>query len=215
MTMRKSRTGAPALIAAVAAAVLLSAPIARAATLNSRNLTQLISESQSIIEGTVQTVTDGIDGNGIPYTEVTIYVGSSAKGSIALDASYTFRQFGLIKPLKYDDGRTLLTVTPDGFARWHEGESVIAFLYQPASITGLQTTVGLAQGKFTRLNDNSLLANEFGNVGLFEGVQITPALLSPEEQNMLTTPGAVDSGTFMNLVYRAVTEQWIEKGEMQ
>lgn len=215
MTSRKSRTGAPVLIVAVAAIVLLTASVAQAASLKSRNLTQLISESQSIIEGTVKTVTDGIDENALPYTEVTIAVNSSAKGSIADETEYTFRQFGLVEPRTFEDGRILLTVAPDGFARWHEGESIVAFLYAPATRTGLQTTAGLAQGKLTRFDSNTRLANEFGNAGLFDGVEINPELLSPEEQNMLTTQGAVDAETFMNLVHRAVSEQWIENGEMR
>jgi len=215
MTSRKSRTGVPVLIVAVAAILLLTASVAQAASLKKQNLTQMISESQSIIEGTVKTVTDGIDDNGMPYTEVTIVVNSSAKGSIADETEYTFRQFGLIEPRTFEDGRMLLTVTPDGFARWHEGESVVAFLYAPASRTGLQTTAGLAQGKLTRFDGNTRLANEFGNAGLFDGVEVNPELLSPEEQNMLTTPGAVDAETFMNLVHRAVSEQWIENGEMR
>jgi len=214
MTSWKSRTGAAVLIVAVVAIALLTAPVTRAASLKSQNLTQLISESQSIIEGTVKSVTDGIDENGVPYTEVTIAVGSSAKGPIAGETDYTFRQFGLLEPRTFENGRTLLTVTPDGFAQWREGESVVAFLYQPASRTGLQTTAGLAQGKLTRFDGNALLANAFGNAGLFDGVEINPALLSAEEQNMLTTPGAVDAGIFMNLVHRAVAGQWIENGEM-
>ena len=112
MTDRKSRTGAPVLIVALAAIMLLNVSIAQAATLKTQNLTQLISDSQSIIEGTVKTVTDGIDENGLPYTEVTITVHTSAKGAVANDTEYTFRQFGLIKPRKMEDGSTLLTVTP-------------------------------------------------------------------------------------------------------
>jgi hypothetical protein len=197
------------------ALVLLIAPLARAATLQKQNLTQLITESESILEGTVKSVTDGIDDNGIPYTEVTIVVGSSVKGAIADDSEYTFRQFGLLEPRQLEDGSVLLAVSPAGFARWHENESAIVFLHRPAGQTGLQTTAGLAQGKLTRVDSNRLAANEFGNAGLFEGVEINPQLLSPEEQNMLTTPGPVDAGVLMNLVHRAVAGQWIENGEMQ
>lgn len=215
MIERESRKGALGRIAAAAALVLLAGAVAQAATLRQQNLTRLISESDSIVEGTVRSVTDGIDANGIPYTEVTIHVRSSAKGTIADDSDYTFRQFGLLEPRKFEDGSVLLAVTPEGFAHWHEGESIVAFLYKPASRTGLQTTVGLAQGKLARFDAGTRLANEFGNAGLFEGVTIDPGLTTPEEKNMLTTPGPVDTDTFMNLVFRAVTERWIENGEMR
>ena len=82
MTDRKSRTGAPVLIMALAAIMLLNVSIAQATTLKTQNLTRLISDSQSIIAGTVTTVTDGFDENGLPYTEVTIAVNGSAKGRI-------------------------------------------------------------------------------------------------------------------------------------
>ncbi|UCF69423.1 MAG: hypothetical protein JSV80_09175 [Acidobacteriota bacterium] len=215
MIHTKSRTGAQALIAVVAALVLLAASVAQAATLANQNLTQLITDSESIVEGTVKSVTDGIDENGLPYTEVTIAVNSTAKGNIEGETEYTFRQFGLLEPRTLEDGTILLTVSPAGFARWHEGESVIAFLHRPATRTGLQTTAGLAQGKLARFDSNTLAANEFGNAGLFEGVWINPELTTPEEKNMLTTAGPVDAGTFMNLVHRAVFEQWIENGEMR
>ena len=198
--------------AALVLVALWLAPAAFAAKLKPQNLTQLITESESIVAGTVKSVTDGIDANGIPYTEVTLSVSSSAKGSIQDDTEHTFRQFGLLKPRTLENGRTLLAVSPEGFARWVEGESVVAFLYKPASRTGLQTTAGLAQGKLDMVNGN--LVNAFGNAGLFEGVEIDAELTSAES-NLLTTPGAVDAQIFMNLVHRAVAEQWIENGEMR
>ena len=196
----------------LAAIVLLSAPAVQATKLKSQNLTQLISESESIIAGAVKSVTDGIDANGVPYTEITIAVSSSAKGNIAGQSEYTFRQFGLLKPRTMANGHDLLAVAPEGFPRMREGESVVAFLYKPASRTGLQTTAGMAQGKLSVINGS--LRNAFDNAGLFDGVEIDAAL-SPEEQTMLTTPGAVDAATFMGLVHRAVAENWIENGEMR
>jgi len=213
MSSRKLKRRMPGFVGIAAAVVLLAVSATQAASVRNQNLTQLISESQSIIEGTVKHVTDGIDENGIPYTEVTIFVRSSAKGEVGEEIDYTFRQFGLLRPRTMENGMRYLAVSPEGFASWNEGESVVAFLHKPASLTGLQTTAGMACGKLTRGND--LLANEFGNAGLFDGVEIADGLLTPEEQNMLTTPGAVDVEVFMNLVHRAVSEGWIENGEMQ
>lgn len=194
-------------------AVLLAAGVAEAAKLNNQNLTQLITEAESIIAGTVKEVYDGIDPDGIPYTQVTIAVRSVAKGNVVERQDYTFRQFGLLKPRTMDNGHKLLAVAPEGFARWREGETVVAFMYKPASRTGLQTTAGMAQGKLSLVN--GMLVNEFNNTGLFDGVEINESLLTAEQQNMLTTPGAVDAQAFMDLVARAVAEGWIENGEMR
>ncbi len=182
------------LAVSIAVIALVSAP-AFAAKLKSQNLKELVDESQSIIVGQVVEVADGFDLYGRPYTEVTIQVGSVAKGQIAKDSSYTFRQFGLLKPRAMGDGRVYLGVTPDGFARWNKGETVMAFLYQPASITGFQTTVGLAQGKFNI--SSGKIENEFGNLGLFEGME---GEMGSEFNSLLTGTGAVDSATFMKLV---------------
>lgn len=198
---------------ALTAIALLAASTAHAMKVKSQNLTQLISDSQSIISGTVTSVTDGIDARGVPFTEVTIAVGSAPKGNHTEGSEYSFRQFGLLEPRTMPNGHKFVAVTPEGFARWHEGEFVVAFMYKPASRTGLQTTAGMAQGKLSMVN--GMLVNDYNNAGMFEGVEIDSGLLSPEQQNMLIQPGAVDAGQFMDLVGRAVAEQWIEKGEMK
>ena len=203
----------PALGMALAASLLLAAPAAQAMKLKNQNLTQLISESQSIISGTVKSVSDGVAANGMPYTEVTISVGSKAKGDIPVSSDYTFRQFGLLKPRKMANGKTLLAVSPEGFPRWIAGETVVAFMYTPASKTGLQTTAGMAQGKLTM--NNGMLANQFNNAGMFDGVEVSNSLLSEDQQNMMTTPGAVNAAQFMDLVGRAVSENWIANGDMK
>jgi hypothetical protein len=158
-------------------------------------------------------VTDGIAPSGMPYTEITISVSDSAKGELRGGAKYTFRQFGLLEPRKLPSGKTLIAVTPEGFPHWREGEQVIAFMYKPASRTGLQTTAGLAQGKLNVLNGK--VTNEFSNRGLFEGVKVEDGLLSEKERAMLKSQGAVDAATFVGLVGRAVSGNWIQNGEMR
>ncbi|MDR7134500.1 hypothetical protein J2X06_001684 [Lysobacter niastensis] len=193
---------------------LALAPAAQATKLQQQNLTQLIAESDSIIGGIVRDVHDGIDETGVPYTEVTISVGTAAKGNVAGGQTYTFRQFGLLQPRVQANGHRLLAKAPEGFPTWREGEYAVAFLYKPASITGLQTTVGLAQGKLSMVNDK--LVNEFNNVGLFEGVEIDASLTTSAEEAMLeSSGGAVDLRTFMALVGHAVEGQWVENGEMK
>lgn len=193
-------------------AVLVTSP-AHATKLKKQNLTALIGSSQSIITGTVTSVTDGFTDKGTPYTEVTIAVSDAIKGKQKADDTYTFRQFGLLKPRTMADGRKYMAVSPQGFPRWNEGEVVMAFLYKPASKTGFQTTAGLAQGKLNL--SNGKIANAFDNFGLFEDVEIDPSLLSGEEADMLTMQGAVDATTLMSLVKRAVDEDWIQNGGMK
>ena len=194
-------------------AILLISPPAWAMKLVNQNLTQLISTSESIVMGTVKSVTDGIDDKGVPYTEVTLAVGSTAKGKIKANSDYTFRQFGLLAPRTMANGRTYLAVTPEGFPRWAEGETVTAFLYKPARQSGLQTTAGMTHGKFNLVNGTLVNAN--ANVGLFDGVKIEQALLNAQQAEMLNTTGAVDAAAFMELVGRAISEGWIENGEMK
>ena len=201
--------------AAVVAATLavLSAAPAQAAKLRPQNLTQLIADAQLIVAGEVKNVTDGVSPTGLPYTEITLAVQDSAKGDLRGGAQYKFRQFGLVAPRKMPNGTMLLAVSPEGFPRWQEGERVIAFLHKPASQTGLQTTAGLAQGKLNVLNGN--VFNEFNNRGLFDGVKVTAGLLSAKEQAMLASQGPVDAATFVGLVGRAVSENWVKTGEMR
>jgi hypothetical protein len=201
-------------LALVAAALALTgvAP-AQAAKLRPQNLTQLITDSQMIVGGKVVRVADGVTATGLPYTEITLAVNDSAKGELRGGAQYKFRQFGLVAPRKMPNGKMLLAVSPEGFPRWQEGERVIAFLHKPASKTGLQTTAGLAQGKLTVLNGQ--VFNEFGNRGLFDGVKIADNLLSEKEKTMLASQGPVDAATFVGLVGRAVSGNWIQSGEMR
>ena len=213
--MFKTQSRAPsALTALLAVLMAATAPVSQAAKLKSQNLAQLIAESQSIIAGKVTRVADGVAESGMPYTEVTIQVEDAAKGAVAKDTSYTFRQFGLLKPRKMANGQMLIATTPEGFPRWTVGERVVAFMYHPASRTGLQTTAGMAQGKLTMASGR--LSNEFENVGLFAGLDVDDALLTAEERSMLETQqGAVDAQTFMGLVGRAVADGWIESGRMR
>lgn len=196
----------------VLAAALFAMPMAHAAKLKKQNLTHLIASSQSIVAGTVTKVVDGVDANGVPYTEVTIEVGSVAKGSVKPGA-FTFRQFGLLNPRTLPNGHKLLAMTPEGFPKWRTNEYVVAFMYHPAAKTGLQTTAGMAQGKLTMTNNR--VSNEFGNDGLFDGVNINPSLLTAEEAALLDSTGPVNAQAFMSLVGRAVEGRWIENGEMK
>src|SRR5271169_1521613 len=128
-------------------AMLFAATIANATTSRREvNVVDLVANSELILRGTVSNVTDGIDERGIPYTEVTLHVADAIRGQVGGD--YTFRQFGLLKPRDMGNGKVNLMVTPAGWSTYAKGEEAILFLNKKAAWTGLQTTLGLAQGKF-------------------------------------------------------------------
>jgi hypothetical protein len=201
-----------AVVFAATLALLLAAAMP-AANLQRQNLTQLIAGAQVIVAGKVLRVADGITPTGLAYTEITLAVSHCVKGGLRDGASYRFRQFGLVAPRKLPNGKMLMAVSPDGFPRWQEGETVIAFLQEPASRTGLQTTAGLAQGKLTLLDGRAV--NALDNRGLFDGVRIDDRLLRANERAMLASRGPVDAATFTGLVDRAVRGDWIATGRMR
>ena len=193
-------------------AVVWVAP-AQASQLVPQNLKQMIDVADVVVTGKVSKVTDGID-NGIPFTEVTMQVDSSIKREVAANSNYSFRQYGLLKARRMTDGRYLLATKIEGMATWTVGEKVTTFLNKPASRSGMRTPVGMAQGKFTY--SGSQAANSFDNRNLFKGMTVEPSVLSARESAMLAKPaGSVDGDVLINLVKRAVKEQWIEKGVMR
>jgi hypothetical protein len=197
---------------AVALALVFSPLASAQGKLQTQNIVQLISSSQSIVAGTVTKVTDGVDGNGLPYTEVTLMVGASPKGNIRQGA-YTFRQFGLTKPRTLPNGRRMLMVTPEQFPQWVEDEYVVAFLYHPAARTGLQTTSGLAQGKLVKVNDT--LVNRYNNVGLFDKVSAQPGVLSSDERALLGSSGPVKADALLALIHHIVSDNLVEQGAIR
>jgi len=196
----------------LAMALLALGQSAFAASVAQQNLVDLIEESNAIVVGTVKKVSDGFTDQGVPYTEVTLTVSESILGAKA--DTYTFRQFGLMKPREIG-GRTYLGTTPEGWPNWSKREHVLVFMSTPARLTGLQTTVGLNQGKL-QWTDGRLM-NAEKNVGMFQNMKITAPDLSNEQKAMLNTQQgqAIDAQPFVALVRRAVKEDWIAKGVMR
>jgi hypothetical protein len=163
----------------------------------------------------VLTLADGFDGNGVPYTEVTLKVAEKVRGKNH-EETFTFRQFGLLEPRTLPSGKTFLATVPDGWARFKEGEDVTLFLYAPAKATGLQTTVGLKQGKLAVVN-GKIKRNEH-NAALFENLIFAPGLLDTKEKALVSKGKGkkdLEVDEFLNLVRRAVDEDWIGNGRMQ
>ncbi len=200
-------------MAVLLSAFALLAPIVQAAQLQPQNLKQLIADSESIISGQVQNVTDGISEQGFPYTEVTIKVGEAALGNHAEGSEYTFRQFGLLKPRTLPSGNQMLAIAPEGFPRWNQDEVVVVFMHKAASLTGLRTTAGMAHGKF--IIQGGKVVNEFDNQGIFDNLEFAEGALTQSEQTMVDTQGAYNAPAFMSLLGKAVSEQWISNGMMK
>lgn len=171
----------------------------------------LVGKSELILRGTIASVTDGIDPQGLPYTEVTMHVAEAIRGNVG--AEYTFRQFGLLKPRSMGNGMVNLMVTPSGWTTYTQGEEAILFLNPHAKYTGLQTTVGLSQGKFRVSMAGT--TNGANNSGLFEHIKVSPSLLSASDQQLMSTKkGAMDTQSFVSLVRKAVDGRWVEQGSM-
>jgi hypothetical protein len=176
------------------------------------NIVELVGKSELILRGTVQSVTDGIDARGLPYTEVTVHVAEAIRGEVGTD--YTFRQFGLLKPRSMGNGMVNLMVTPAGWTTYAQGEETILFLNRQARYTGLQTTVGLDRGKFKVSMAGA--TNNANNSGLFAHVKIEPNLLVGSDRRMMSAKkGPVDPKAFVSLVRKAVKGRWIEQGSMR
>ena len=197
----------PRLPGLLLACLLMLVPASVTATsMIHRSVVELIDLSEIILVGRVTSVTDGFD-RGVPYTEITLSVEETVKGQTG--ETYTFRQFGLLAPRVLDNGLTYLGVSPEGWPQFREGERVVLFLYESGAVTGLRTTVGLLQGKFTQTRGG--LRNGIENMGLFHRVSVERGLLTPAEERMIRGDrGAVPTDTFVSFVRKAVQDRWVE-----
>lgn len=199
------------LAASAAVGLALIGGTAKATTLENTNLVSLLRHSTSIVTGNVVNVTDGFDEHGLPYTEVTINIQETLRGSE--EGEYSFRQFGLLNERLSEDGTKKMLPAPEVFPRYAEGERVMLFLYQEASLTGLRAPTGLLQGKFTL--DAGRAENGLANEGLFDHVALDEGLATDNDQRMLDTAiGAVSADTFTSFVRRAVENAWVERCQM-
>jgi hypothetical protein len=184
------------------AGVALSMLPAYALSSDPVNLADLVRESGQIVFGTVSEVRQGIDGSGLPYTEVQIAVDETIRGDGA--ATLTFRQFGLQREAAAD--RRSFFRLDAGMPRYAEGEQVMLFL-SPASAIGFRTTVGLDQGRFVL--GLGTLKNGVNNAGLFHDVDLSARKLDAKELLLVSTPqGELDADSFVAFVRRAVRENW-------
>lgn len=172
------------------------------------NLAELTRLAELIFVGKVTSMTDGLTENNLPYTEITFEISQSIKGGLAERSTFSYRQFGLLKPRDMGDGKALAASFP-GFPSYKEGEDVMVFLYKAAALTGLRTSVGLSQGKFTI--EGGKIFNAINNQNLFVNMNVQRGKLSNAETRVLAQKaGPVDAETFIHLVSRAVKEALFE-----
>ena len=194
----------------VCALAVLGATRVDAMSLNATSIVDLLHESDAIVVGRVESVTDGIDERGIPYTEVQLKISESIRGQ--LSGTYTFRQFGLQNPRVTADGKYKMLPAPQGLPKFVAGEDNVLFLHPAARWTGLRTTAGLSAGKFVM--GPGRVENAMGNAGLFRDVRLEQGLATGAERKLLASEGAVNPEAFLSLVRRAVKERWVETGRM-
>jgi hypothetical protein len=186
------------------ALLFAAAPLAATSVVH-RNLGELIALAEAIVVADVVAVADGFDG-GLPFTEVELDVREALLGGST--GRYTFRQFGLLEPRPMTHGRTSALVSPPGWPRFVAGERVLLFLYEPASRSGLRTTVGLFQGKF--IVEGPWIRNEIDNAGLFDRLEL-PVVAGPDAQRLARRPGGpLLAEELLDLIRQAVREQWFE-----
>ncbi|NNF07608.1 MAG: hypothetical protein HKN21_12670 [Candidatus Eisenbacteria bacterium] len=177
-----------------------------------RTMADLIDLSEHILLGDVVSLSDGFDRSGYPFTEVTLSVRESMKGSTA--SQYTFRQFGLLEPKTLSDGQVYAGVSPEGWPQFVIGETVMVFLYVAGNETGFRTTVGLSQGKFTIVDGSA--TNAIGNRGLFQNLVLDERAVSKETKKLMQSQsGPVNARTLAGFVKKAVVDNWIEKGALR
>lgn len=200
--MRLKPNPVAAALLALGAAWLASSP-SFALNTQPMNMTDLVRNADQIVTGTVTDVSQGTDERGLPYTQIQVKVAESIRGNA--HGTLVFRQFGFQTAQPAADGRKFLGVVA-GMPRYTKDDQVVLFLSRTSSI-GLRTTVGLEQGRFVLRGGN--YENGAHNAGLFHAVDMSHITLNTNEKSLVATRlGAVNAGTFLGLVRRAVTEKW-------
>ena len=206
MTMRRFALGALAVAWAA-----LDPTHAMTLTADGGNIVELLQQSNDIVVGRVGSVTDGLDERGIPYTEVTLTIAETIRGSRS--GEYKFRQFGLLKPRPTADGKRKMMTAPPGFPKYAKGEDVVLFLRPAAAWTGFRMPAGVTRGKFVL--GPGRVENDMANVGLFSNLDVDRGLVTEPDKRLLTNAsGPLNPEAFLSFVRRAVQDRWIETGRM-
>ena len=194
----------------VLAALVAAIGNAHAMTLTGEaNIVELLQQSNDIVVGKVENVTDGIDQRGFPYTEVTLRVSETIRGGIS--GTYTFRQFGLLAPRLTAEGRKMMPA-PEGFPRYTAGAELVLMLRPSARLSGFRMPAGVTGGKFEI--GPGRVENDRANVGLFSNVRLEQSLATAKDTRMMVDGGPANPDTFLSFLRRAVQDRWVETGKL-
>ena len=145
-----------------AASVILPLPLAaqRGARVQSRNLGELVSQSATIVRGSVVSAKaeKHPELTNLSTVVVTLRVSETLKGDVR--ETLTFRQFIWDVRDRYDA------------AGYRKGQELL-LLMNPTTRYGLTSPAGLEQGRFRVTRDGAgrqVVANGRGNSGLFQGL---------------------------------------------
>ena len=157
------------------------------------NLEQLIRDAGVIVHGTVVGTESQRDpASKLLVTNVTIDVRENFYG--APGSRFTFKQYG------GTEGR--IVYRPAGSPRYYQGEELILMLY-PKSEIGMQSPVGMEQGKFTvraaGKSRKKSVSNSLENRNLFRSLQ-NPASLSKRSWAGASNPGPLDIDEFSRTI---------------
>jgi hypothetical protein len=195
----------PALVHFALLALMMAAPVSvrgqvTALTLP-QNLSELVSQSQLVVQGWVRQVIVASHPTlrNLMTVVVTVQVEDTFKGSAP--ATYTFRQAVI-------DRRDLQNKLD-----YSAGEHVVLFLIKPSTY-GLSSPAGLDQGRF-RISQNKrgklVAVNRVGNIGLFRAMPAEiqqDSSLKSATRNLLSkaNPGPMDLQQLKTIV-RAIASQ--------
>ncbi|MGH7495589.1 MAG: hypothetical protein ACREOO_24785 [bacterium] len=199
------------MLALVLALIGVSASYVYSTTIVQRNLASLTKLARVIFVGKMISARDDMLNGRIPYTEYTFEVVEPIKGNLLTRSTFKYRQFGLLQPRDMGNGKRLALTGKNiaGLPLYQNGETVLVFLGQASPQSGLRTTVGLTQGKFSI--ENGMAVNELNNAGLFEGMNANSARLNNAEKALLSQKaGPLDAKILIATVKRAVEHQIFE-----
>lgn len=166
-----------------------------------RNLDQLVSESQTVVQGHITEVVlePHPTLKNLMTLRITLQTEDALKGQPG--SSYTFRQAVLERRDMADR------------MGYHVGDHVLLILMAPNRY-GLSSPAGLEQGRFliTPRTDGTLqIQNRFGNAGLFRGLQADMAArglaVSPEVKEMVSRGGGPAPLNTMKSLMRSLAAQ--------
>lgn len=142
------------------------------------NLEYMTQQADRIFLGQVLQVEDGLDEGGLWSQFVTFEVLEVYKGD--LDDTLTIKQINPAGPPGTESAGSV-NLLAGVLPQYHVGQEVVVFL-SPDSEIGFTSTIGLMQGTFYVMRDDSgekIVVNSVQNNGLFKGLAVAALHAAP------------------------------------